>query len=256
MIRVATYNIRRGLGNDRRRDLSRSLAVLREIDADVVALQEANTGSGAFATAFPGGLIERETDYVPVPLSHQARDVAWQGNMILVRRSIDVHRADRLELPARGERRGAAVVDLAIDGVRLRAACLHLGLAHQWRLQQTIALLAQLRALERRLPTVIMGDLNEWNANGSCLKGFAREHHICAPGPSFHARLPLFRLDRIITSHELDVSKAGVHDSPLARRASDHLPVWANIALPGGEQVQSRSAVARSDRSCSATLPT
>ncbi|HSS26621.1 MAG TPA: endonuclease, partial [Usitatibacter sp.] len=39
-VRLASYNVHRGIGRDRRHDPQRILGVLREIDADVYALQE------------------------------------------------------------------------------------------------------------------------------------------------------------------------------------------------------------------------
>ena len=51
-------------------------------------------------------------------------------------------------------------------------------------------------------------------------------------GPSFHARLPVARLDRIFISPGISVSGSGVHHSALASVASDHLPVWARLVLP------------------------
>jgi endonuclease/exonuclease/phosphatase family metal-dependent hydrolase len=52
---------------------------------------------------------------------------------------------------------------------------------------------------------------------------------IVAPGPSFHARRPMAVLDRLFVDHALTVEEGGVHDSELARVASDHLPVWARV---------------------------
>jgi endonuclease/exonuclease/phosphatase family metal-dependent hydrolase len=36
-------------------------------------------------------------------------------------------------------------------------------------------------------------------------------------------------LDRIIVDKNLDIEAAGVHMSPAARKASDHLPIWARV---------------------------
>ena len=77
-----------------------------------------------------------------------------------------------------------------------------------------------------------MGDMNEWSAGRGCLHDFGR-HHACAEtAPSFHARRPVARLDRIFAGQGARVEAAGVHSSPTARIASDHLPIWARLALP------------------------
>ena len=102
-----------------------------------------------------------------------------------------------------------------------------------------------LEALEEPLPTVMMGDLNEWTLGGGCLAMFAKHHHVAVPGPSFHSRRPIATLDRIITSLDLRVEDAGVHVSAKSRVASDHLPVWASITSAGPAAAAQRHHVAR-----------
>ena len=82
-----------------------------------------------------------------------------------------------------------------------------------------------------RHPAILMGDLNEWTAAAGCLKDFARDYSVAATGPSFHARRPVGRLDRIMASRELRIVDCGVHASATARKASDHLPIWAELEL-------------------------
>ena len=230
MLHVASYNIRRGLGTDWRRNLQRNLAVLREIDADVVAVQEADPVFGDLFHDLPAAAIEAETEYTAVPLGGARRDIAWHGNVVLVRRSATILDAHCISLPSFEEPRGAAVVDLALGSLRLRIVAMHLGLLGQWRTRQALTLLERMKAFESRLPTVMLGDLNEWRASGASLAHFAREHHVASPGRSFPSRLPLFALDRIMVNPYLHLVASGVHDSPLARKASDHLPVWARLA--------------------------
>src|SRR3546814_5777071 len=66
---------------------------------------------------------------------------------------------------------------------------------------------------------LLMGDLNEWSAMAGCLRDFGRDYHFAETGPSFHARRPIARLDRIMVSSDLIVADAGVHFSPAARKA-------------------------------------
>ena len=54
----ASYNIHKGVGLDRRRDPERILAVLREIDADVIALQEADRRLGRRETVIPRQMLQ------------------------------------------------------------------------------------------------------------------------------------------------------------------------------------------------------
>ena len=229
MICVASYNIRRGLGTDWRRDLERNLAVLREIDADVVAVQEADPIFGDLFERVSPATVTAESHYVPVRLGATRNDIAWQGNVVLVRQSATVVATQCVNLPSFEEQRGAAIVDLTIGGLPVRVVAMHLGLIGLWRTRQALAVLDRINALETRLPTVMLGDLNEWRPRSACIDHFARTHHIASPGRSFPSRLPLFALDKIMIDESFHLVSAGVHDSPLARIASDHLPVWARL---------------------------
>ena len=65
-ITVASYNMRKAVGTDRRRRPDRVLAVLQEMDADIVALQEADKRFGTRASAVPHALIDDHGLYKPV----------------------------------------------------------------------------------------------------------------------------------------------------------------------------------------------
>lgn len=231
MFRVASYNIRRGLGTDLRRNLHRNLAVLKEIDADVVAVQEADPVLGELFEHLPASAVAAESDYTPVTLGTARGDISWHGNVVLVRRTATILDVHRIALPSFEEQRGAAVVDLALGGRRLRVVAMHLGLLGKWRARQALALLERVETFATHLPTVMLGDLNEWHGGGACLAHFGRKHHVASPGRSFPSRLPLLALDKIVINPELRLVDAGVHDSALARKASDHLPVWASLSL-------------------------
>lgn len=245
MLRVATYNICKSVGTDLRRRPERVLAVLRELDADVVAVQEVDRRFGERATALSPEAIEGETPYFPVPFGVRPASLGWHGNVLLARRGVMVRATRRIELPAL-EPRGAVLADLRVNGAEIRVIGMHLGLIGHWRRRQARAVLMSLEALEEPLPTVMMGDLNEWTVDGGCLRLFARHHHVAAPGPSFHSRRPVAALDRIITSLDLRVEAAGVHLSQKSRVASDHLPVWADIVPAGAAAAAERHHVAQS----------
>ncbi len=113
-------------------------------------------------------------------------------------------------------------------GEAVRVVGMHLDLSGLWRRRQAAAVMAHVAASDPR-PTVMMGDLNEWTAAAGCLRDFARHYRFAPTGPSFHASRPVGRLDRIMVSPDLLVADCGVHASPAARRASDHLPIWATL---------------------------
>ncbi|MBU7589010.1 MAG: endonuclease/exonuclease/phosphatase family protein, partial [Sphingopyxis terrae] len=84
-----------------------------------------------------------------------------------------------------------------------------------------------------KLPTVLMGDCNEWRNRGGGIHDFGEHHRLVDTGHSFHSRKPVARLDRIFASPDLEALDAGVHQSALAARASDHLPIWARFKPAG-----------------------
>ena len=108
---------------------------------------------------------------------------------------------------------------------------MHLDLSGLWRRRQAHAILTHLSASASQYPTVLMGDLNEWSRTAGCLRDFSRSFASAETGPSFHARRPVARLDRIMVSPDWRIVDCGVHASPAARTASDHLPIWARLDL-------------------------
>ena len=225
-IKVASYNMRKGIGADRRRSPERILDVLREVDADVIALQEADLRFGARTGVIPLHLLDEHSDWKPVPVALRPGSMGWHGNAMLVRKDVEILGCDALHLPAL-EPRGAITAVVRRGRAVLRVVGMHLDLSGLWRRKQAGAILTFLDACPERHPTVMMGDLNEWTAARGCLRDFARSFAFAGTGPSFHARHPIGRLDRIMVSSELRVVASGVHASATARRASDHLPVWA-----------------------------
>jgi endonuclease/exonuclease/phosphatase family metal-dependent hydrolase len=226
MLKVASYNIRKAIGSDRVRRPERILAVLDEIDADVIALQEADRRFGDRVAALPAGLVAQSA-WVPVPLGRRPHSLGWHGNAILVRRGIKVFAHGHIDLPTL-EPRGAVFAEIAVGAHRLRVVGMHLDLSGLRRRQQARAIL---HALGERSPltTVMMGDLNEWTRGRGCLQEFGHSHNFAPTDPSFPARRPVARLDRIMASHAVEITDCGTHRSLMACQASDHLPIWAQL---------------------------
>lgn len=229
-VKVASYNMRKGIGTDRRRDPQRILDVLTEIDADIVALQEADRRFGTRAAVITPHLLEEHGGWKAVGFGVRALSSGWHGNALLVRRSAVVDDCEVLHLPAL-EPRGAVMADVSIHGTTMRIIGMHLDLSGLWRRRQAQAVMTHVAACARQHPTVMMGDLNEWSRMSGCLRDFARHFAFAETGPSFHARRPIARLDRIMASPDLRIAACGVHASPAARKASDHLPIWAELTL-------------------------
>ncbi|BBE34542.1 endonuclease/exonuclease/phosphatase family protein [Sphingosinicella microcystinivorans] len=228
-LRVASYNMRKAIGLDRLRKPDRVLAVLNELDADIIALQEADRRLGERASAIPRAMIEAESPYRAVPIENRPNSIGWHGNAILVRKDHEIIHGEPLFLPML-EPRGAVLADLVVRGESVRVVGMHLDLSGLYRARQAKMLVDHLGERTTQLPSILMGDLNDWMVNSKALKEFQRHHQCAACGPSFPTRRPLGTLDRIFVSDHFKVEESGVHTSLTAKRASDHLPVWANIA--------------------------
>ncbi|MEO7276857.1 MAG: endonuclease/exonuclease/phosphatase family protein [Sphingomicrobium sp.] len=252
-ITVASYNVRKAIGTDRKRDPQRVLDVLHEIDADIVALQEADKRFGGRGSAVPHELIDDHGMYRPVHfgikhrrmldrvpggdmvdawLRVKTRNIGWHGNAILVKRDIGVIACATIELPT-FEPRGAVMAELLVNNVPLRIVGMHLDLSGLWRRRQIRAILDAIGRRPQKMRTILMGDTNEWREKAGCLKDFTPDYRVAPTGLSFHSRHPVAALDRIIVDQSLSIEAAGVHMSSSARRASDHLPIWARVTSDG-----------------------
>ncbi|WP_343115773.1 endonuclease/exonuclease/phosphatase family protein [Ostreiculturibacter nitratireducens] len=228
-LRLASYNVHKCVGTDRKRDPGRIVDVLNSVSADVMALQEVDRRMPPRPAALPREMIERDTDYAALPFGLTEESLGWHGQTLLTRTGTEALAIKRIELPGL-EPRGAIMAELALpDGRELRVVGVHLGLIRRYRLMQLSAIRAAL-SRRRDLPTVIIGDFNEWSTHGG-VDPIADTFRIHAPGHSFHANRPVAALDRVALGRGLHLRDAGVVDIPLARIASDHLPIWADVRL-------------------------
>lgn len=230
VLAVASYNIHLAIGSDGRFDPARIAAVLRELDADVVALQEVQLGpEPCDVLAF----LREDTGYEAVAGPTLYGRHGQYGNAVLTRRPVIGVRQLDLSV-ARHEPRGALDVTLLGAGGPVRIVATHLGLRPGERRRQVRRLLDE---CAEPFPgtTVLLGDLNEWLLWGRPLRWLHAFFQRTPSPPSFPARRPLFALDRVWVHPRRALRALAVHASPLARIASDHLPVRAVIDdVPGG----------------------
>ena len=222
-LKIASYNVRKAVGRDLRRDPARILGVLAAIDADVAVLQEADRRLGPRPAAIPRWLIAQETDYVVADVARNDVSLGWHGNAILVRRDLAIERTGHIELPGL-EPRGAVLVGVA--GITIVGT--HLGLLRRWRRLQMKAIRSHVAQEAPR--TVIAGDFNEW----SDIHGFDpwdETFRVLYPGRSFPTPRAIAALDGIAHGACISVADTGVAADGKARTASDHFPIWARIAL-------------------------
>lgn len=226
---VATWNVHGCIGRDGRHDPDRAVAVIHELRADVVALQEVDSrtrerGVGALESLVRGAGYEAIAG--PTLRAHRGE----YGNALLTR--LPVKCVERIDLSVPGrEPRGA--IDAELESARgpLRVIATHLGLRRRERRDQV----AQLLEIVERPgggPLILLGDMNEWRPGRTCLRALDRRLGRSHALRTFPAHRPILRLDRIWTSPAHLVQTVRVHATPLARAASDHLPVLAEIRLP------------------------
>ncbi|HSA82447.1 MAG TPA: endonuclease/exonuclease/phosphatase family protein, partial [Geminicoccaceae bacterium] len=226
-MRIASYNIHACRGWDGRQDVARVAAVLREIDADVIGLQEVESRHGRSTIDQAEALGEAlGMACIEGPLLHGDR--GWYGNALLTRRPARAVRRVLFEDYGR-EARGAIIADLAaVEGVGWRVLTTHLDLHHRRRRRQFECLLDEILPATT-VPTVVIGDFNEWWPFSRGL-GALRRHSVLPFAPAtFPTRCPLLALDRIALSGCRLRGRVRRHITPLSRVASDHLPIWAEV---------------------------
>jgi endonuclease/exonuclease/phosphatase family metal-dependent hydrolase len=228
-LRVATYNVHACVGTDKRHDPARIASVVGELDADIVALQEFTyAASVAIETREPVELVALDGYECALGPTRQIATRCF-GNALLTRHPIvEVHRLD-LSLDGR-EPRGALAATVDVGGTPVHVLATHLGLRVRERRFQVQQLLSYLDSVRHSL-VVVLGDLNDWVPLRSVTRVLDRRLGAAPRLRSFPSSRPMLSLDRIWLHPAAALTGMFVHRSALARRASDHLPVVADIDL-------------------------
>ena len=223
---IASYNTHGGVGLDRRFAPHNIARVIGELGADIVALQELHAPADGCDML---ELLRDATGLFAIAGPTMTRNDGVFGNGLLTRfpvRSIEHVKLD----VARREPRGAIDAILDVHGTPLRVIATHLGLSPRERHEQ-IARLLDVARLREHMPTVLLGDLNEWFVQRRALR-WLHEHFGESPArATFPSLLPILALDRIWCVPASAMRNVRVHRSRLARVASDHLPLLAELDL-------------------------
>ena len=233
-LRIATYNIHRCRGLERRTMPARIAEVLREIEADVVALQEV-IGAG------PAGAGQAEEigaavgmGWVMTTVRHLRNHLF--GNVVLSRFPIVHH--SHYDLSWRTcEPRACQRADLDLgQGRTLHVYNVHLGTAVLERRYQAPRLASFVHDHRVTGPKIILGDFNEW------MRGLATKTlSSLFDSVDIHAHLqrrrtypgifPLLHLDHIYYEGHVEIRGVELPRTRKALMASDHLPLVANVRL-------------------------
>ena len=241
ILRVATYNIHKGvqgLGPARRLEIHNLGLAVEQLDADIVCLQEVRRLNPKEAAYFRRWPRVPQAEYL-APEGYDAvyRTNAWtrhgeHGNALLSRWPVIGHQHEDIS-DHRFEQRGLLHVEVEVQGRRVHAIVVHLGLIPGSRVRQV----AQLqRFIEREVPAgaplVVAGDFNDWGLQiKRMLAGFGlHEYDDAARTFTYPARLPIVQLDHVyvrgLTPLGLQVPRGRIW-----WRMSDHLPLIAEFRL-------------------------
>lgn len=254
-MRILTYNVHRWVGTDRQIAPGRTAEVIAACAPDVVALQEVRLGHSR-----SGGLDQAEKVARRLGMEmHFQPTIRMFGDQfglaVLTGRPSRLVKAGPLpNLPRRGppiETRCAMWVEIETDAGPVHVLNTHLALlSRRERLLQVDALLGEdwMGHGDCHGPAVLVGDLNMGprSAAYGLLASRLRDAQLAAPGSrrhnTFHTRLPVRSIDHIFVGGTIGVSHVEAVRTPLARVASDHLPLVADLRLPAERPTRLRPA--------------
>jgi endonuclease/exonuclease/phosphatase family metal-dependent hydrolase len=215
-LRVASYNVHGFVGSDGECDVARVAKVVRNLDADAIALQEVTFDQPPLELA----------GYHSISAPVQRHELPF-GNQILTRLPIRSERRICLAYHDR-EPRNALEVVLETGARPLRMIATHLGLRPGERRFQVKRILEHVVGDEESV-TVLVGDFNEWFLLGRPLRWL---HARFGRGPSvatYPARFPMLALDRVWVHPRQALTRFSAYAQ--ARTESDHLPVLAEVEV-------------------------
>ena len=239
-LRVATYNVHGCVGMDGRRSESRIAEVIQESRADLAGLQELDLSrqrsGGVDQSAMIAGILGWHRYFHPAMRTGDEH----YGDAIVSRFPLTLHRA--AELPGLApsycpEKRGAIAMDAETPLGVVRVVNTHFGLGWSERLGQARYLVSAewLDAVVPDFPFILLGDLNclpgsrPYRALTRHLHDVRRLVHLYRLFRTFPTFFPMLPVDHIFINCRLRPLSMAIHRSPLARIASDHFPLIAEL---------------------------
>jgi endonuclease/exonuclease/phosphatase family metal-dependent hydrolase len=242
-LRIVTYNVHRCRGIDNREKPARIVEVLREIDADVIALQEVLSITGKTREKDQAGFIAEELGINHVTGETRQLNGGSYGNVVLSRFPLRLVCNHDISVRAR-ERRGCLHTDVDVAGAdTLHVFNVHLGTAFLERRHQGRRLVEEEILSNRDLKgaRIMLGDFNEWTRGLTTrllrahLKSVDVKNYL-QRAKTFPGFLPVLHLDHIYFEDKLELKGLTVHRTRKALVASDHLPLVADFKLPAAQR--------------------
>lgn len=224
-LRVATYNIHRGVGLDGMENFRRIAAVLAEIDADIIGLQEVPSHSQTSDDVL--AYLAAAVGMVSIEGFTLTAAGARYGNALLSKSKISGTRLTDISVGKR-EPRGVVQVDLNLNGQNVVMWTTHLGLSLRERRIQAKELLTLVDEGESDI-NILLGDFNEWIPFGGALRTIGKKFATLTSPATFPSRWPLLKLDRIWLLPAERMVTLRAHSTKLSKVASDHLPLVMDI---------------------------
>jgi endonuclease/exonuclease/phosphatase family metal-dependent hydrolase len=233
-LRIVTYNVHRGRGMDRRTRPERIAEVLKDLDADVIAMQEVigpGLVSAGHAEAFGAAL---GMGWVMAPARELRRHQF--GNVILSRLPIRDHSQHDLSWKS-SEPRNSQRVEVEVPHGCVQIFNVHLGTALLERRYQAARLASWVHERRPAGPKIVLGDFNEWLRRGPATAILERRLKSVDLAPylpkrrSYPGIFPLVHLDHIYHLGEVEIRKVQLVRTRKALIASDHLPLVADVRV-------------------------
>lgn len=235
-IKVLTYNIHKCRGLDRRVRAGRIVEVLREIDADVIALQEVLSVRGD-REEDQAHFIASELGFHSCLGENRRLNGGAYGNLLLSRFPMRAIQNHNVTTPGR-EPRGCLRADIELAETILHVFNVHLGTGFFERRRQVRKLVSPeiLQKRELQGARVVLGDFNEWT-RGLASQLLSRHFHSVdirahlRRSRTYPGVFPLLHLDHIYFDPVLQLERLTLHQSRTALIASDHLPLVAEFRV-------------------------
>jgi endonuclease/exonuclease/phosphatase family metal-dependent hydrolase len=233
---VCSWNVHECVGRDGRRDAARVAAVLVDIGADIVALQEVLSDTRRGGEGDQAAFLSTALSLQAIPGPTLERGGGRYGNLVLTRLPVrGVHRHD-LSVPGR-EPRGALEVFLDAPGGGLRLVATHLGLNAAERRRQVQHLLDRLGPTLDGQALVLLGDFNEWRPWSGVVRLLKRRFGEIPAPRTFPSRRPFLALDRAWVTPRDRLAAITTEGGDRAARASDHLPLVLRLTAAGSSGI-------------------